>query len=158
MDRIWQWAWDRYGARYSWVIYAVGVSQLLPIYLFTSFVIVAFERSDRYVEAASVTVGVVLVLVYVGILPGLGGSRLVEQWAAGRQVDRERALDATYAWTRVAGARAVGANAVLIALLCFLAGGIAGATGSRLVQYAILGAAIESSGERLDERGNLTGS
>jgi adenylate cyclase len=141
MDRIWQWTWDRYGARYSWAIYAVGVSQLLPIYLFTSFVVITFERSDRYVEAAAVTVGVVLVLVYVTILPGLGGSRLVERWAAGRQVDRERVLDATYAWTRAAGARAVGANAVLLALLFLLVGGIAGATGSRLVQYAILGAA-----------------
>jgi adenylate cyclase len=33
------------------------------------------------------------------------------------------------------------ANAVFIALLFFLVGAIAGATGSRLVQYAILGAA-----------------
>jgi uncharacterized membrane protein len=46
MDRIWQWAWDRYGPRYSWAIYAV-------------------------------TVVAVLVLAYVMILPGLGGSRLL---------------------------------------------------------------------------------
>jgi adenylate cyclase len=141
MDRIWQWAWDRYGARYSWVIYAVSVSELLSVYLVLSFLIVAFERSDRYVEAAAVTVGTVLVMVYVTNLPGLGGSRLVERWAAGRKVDRARALDATYAWTRTVGPRAVGANAVFIALLFLLVGGIAGATGSRLVQYAILGAA-----------------
>ena len=64
MDRIWQWAWDRYGARYSWVIYAVSVSELLSVYLALSFLIVAFERSDRYVEAAAVTVGTVLVMVY----------------------------------------------------------------------------------------------
>jgi hypothetical protein len=57
MDRIWQWAWDRYGARYSWAIYAVSVSELLPVYLALSFLIIAFERSDRYVEAAAVTVG-----------------------------------------------------------------------------------------------------
>ena len=142
MDRIWQWAWDRYAARYSWAIYAVSVAELLPIYLVFSFLIVAFERSDRYVEAAAVTVGTVLVMVYVTNLPGLGGTRFVEQWAAGRGVDRTRALDATYAWTRTAGVRAVGANAVFIALLSLLVGAIAGATGSRLVQYAILGAAL----------------
>jgi adenylate cyclase len=141
MDRIWQWAWDRYGARYSWAIYAGSVSELLPVYLALSFLIVAFERSDRYVEAAAVTAGTVLVMVYVTNLPGLGGSRLVERWAAGREVDRARALDATYAWTRTVGTRAVGANAVFIALLFLLVGAIAGASGSRLVQYAILGAA-----------------
>ena len=141
MDRIWQWTWDRYGARYSWAIYVVSVSELLPVYLVLSFLIVAFEGSDRYVEAAAVTVGTVLVMVYVTNLPGLGGSRLVERWAAGREVDRARALDATYAWTRTMGVRGVGANAVLIALLFLVVGAIAGGTGSRLVQYAILGAA-----------------
>jgi adenylate cyclase len=141
MDRIWQWLWDRSGARYSWAIYTVSFSELLSVYLVYSFLIVAFERSDRYVEAAAVTVGAVLVMVYVSNLPGLGGSRLVERWAAGREVDRARALDASYAWTRTVVARAVGANAVFIALLSLLVGAIAGATGSRLVQYAILGAA-----------------
>ena len=141
MDRIWQWAWDRYRARYSWAIYAVSVCESLPVYLVLSFLIVAFERSDRYVEAGAVTGGTALVMVYVTNLPGLGASRLVERWAAGRAVDRARALDATYAWARTAGARAVGANAVFIALLFLLVGGLAGATGSRLVQYAILGAA-----------------
>jgi adenylate cyclase len=142
MDRIWQWTWDRYGARYTWAIYAVSVSEFVLIYLVLSFLIVALERSDRYVEAAAVTVGTVLVKVYVTNLPGIGGSRLVERWAAGCEVDRARALDATYAWTRTAGARAVWANAVFIALLSLLVGAIAGATGSRLVQYAMLGAAV----------------
>ena len=142
MDRIWQWAWDRYGARYSWVIYAVSVSELLSVYLVLSLLIVAFERSDRYVEVAALTVATVLVMVFVTNLPGLGGSRLVERWAAGREVDPARVLDATYAWTRTAGPRGVGANAVFIALLFLLVGAIAGATGPQLVQYAILGAAF----------------
>src|SRR5882757_5897406 len=55
MDRIWQWAWDRYGARYSWAITVVGLPIQLSIWLFASFVVVAFEKSDRYVEAAAVT-------------------------------------------------------------------------------------------------------
>ena len=41
MDRIWQWTWDRYSARYSWAAYAVGIPLMLPIYLFWSFLIVA---------------------------------------------------------------------------------------------------------------------
>jgi class 3 adenylate cyclase len=142
MDRIWQWAWDRYGARYSWAIYAISVSAVVSVFLVLSFLIVAFERSDGYVEAAAVTVGTVLVMVYVNVLPGLGVSRLVERWAAGLEVDRVGALEATYAFTRMAGARWVAADAFLVALQFFLVGGIAGATGSRLVQYAILGAAF----------------
>jgi hypothetical protein len=34
MDRIWQWAWDRYGARYSWAALAVAFPLSLPVYLF----------------------------------------------------------------------------------------------------------------------------
>ena len=70
---------------------------LLQIYLLLSFVVLAFEDSDHYVEAAAVTVVAVLVPVYGTVLPGRGRIRLVEQWAAGHEVDRARALDATYA-------------------------------------------------------------
>ena len=60
----------------------------------------------------------------------------------GHEVDRTGALEATYAWTRRAVARAVAANGVVVALLSIVVGLIAGATGSRLVQYAILGALV----------------
>jgi adenylate cyclase len=142
MDRIWQWAWDRYARRYSWAICAVTFPVLLPIYLFTSFVVVAFEKAGHYVEAAAVTFVTVPVLVYVMILPGLGQSRLAEQWAAGQEVDPARALDATYTWARATVARPVGGNAVGAALLLVVVGVIAGASGSRLVQYGILGAVV----------------
>jgi adenylate cyclase len=145
MDRIWQWAWDRYAARYSWAAFVVTFPVILPIYLLPSFVVVAAEESDHYVEAAAVTVIAVLVLVYVMVLPGQGPSRLVDQWAAGQEVDRGRALDATYTWARRIVARAVGGNAVGVALLLVFVGAIAGATGSRLVQYAILGAALATA-------------
>ena len=141
MDRIWQWAWDRYGARYSWAVFAIGYPLALQVYLLFSIVVVAFEESDHYVEAAAVTVVVVSVVQYVIALPGLGRIRIVERWAAGRQVDRATALDATYLSTRAAVVRAVGASAVGAALLGVVVGLIAGATGSRLVQYGILGAA-----------------
>ena len=29
MDRIWQWAWDRYGARYLWAIWVVAFASSL---------------------------------------------------------------------------------------------------------------------------------
>lgn len=41
MDRIWQWAWDRRGTRYSWLVYAVAMLLSLPPFLFWSFLIVA---------------------------------------------------------------------------------------------------------------------
>jgi adenylate cyclase len=93
MDRIWQWAWERHGARYTCAICAVLVPVLLQIYLVFSFCVVDFEDSGHYVEAAAVTV-----LAVLGV--GLGRIRLTEQWAAGQEVDRVRALEATYSWAR----------------------------------------------------------
>jgi adenylate cyclase len=119
---------------------AITFSVMLPQYVLAGFVVVAFERSGRYVEAAAVTVAALPVLAYVMVLPGLGGSRLTEQWAAGHQVDRARALDATYTYARVAAARGVACNAIFAALLFVVVGAIAGASGSRLVQYGIMGA------------------
>jgi class 3 adenylate cyclase len=142
MDRIWLWAWDRYGARYSWAVYAISVPFSLPSYLCWAFLIVALEKSGDYVDAAAVTVVAVTVLGYVIQLPGLGPVRVVEQWAAGHEVGRTEALEATYTWTRKAVARAVAGNAVAIAVISIVVGAIAGATGSRLVQYAILGAVV----------------
>lgn len=142
MDRIWQWAWDRYAARYTWALYAVVVTVSTPSYLSAAFLIVAVEKSNDYVAAAAVTVVAVAVLGYVNMLPGLGRGRLIERWAAGHDVDRISALYATYALARGAIVRTVGCNGVLVGLLFILVGAIAGATGSRLVQYGILGALV----------------
>lgn len=142
MDRIWQWAWDRYGARYSWAMFAIGFPLLLLIFLFASFVVVAIEHSDHYVEAAAVTVVAVVVLLYVQILPGMGRLRVAEQWVAGLNVDRATALAATYDWVRQAVVRIVGTNAVATALQLVVVGAVAGANGWRLVQYGLVGAAI----------------
>jgi class 3 adenylate cyclase len=140
MDRIWQWAWDRYPARYSWAAFAISYVAMLPVWLGSACLVVALEGSDRYVAAAAVTVVGFLVLVYVSVLPGVGPSRLVDEWAAGRQVDRATAFEATYAWARGAAVRTVGAAAVWIAVLLVVVGAIAGARGSRLAQYGIVGA------------------
>jgi adenylate cyclase len=142
MDRIWQWAWDRYGARYSWAACAVTTLVILPVYLFWTFLIVAVEGASRYVEAAAVSVGAVPVLVYVILLPGLGSGRLIDRWAAGQAADPARALDATYKWTRGAVLRGVTFNAVWLGLVSIVVAAIAGTTGSKLIQYGILGTAI----------------
>lgn len=119
---------------------AMSLPPALLIYLVWSFLIVAIEESSHYVEATAVTVVAVPVLAYVNGLPGLGSSRLMEQWAAGQEVDRATALDATYAWARGAVVRTVASHAVWAGLLSVVVGANAGATGSRVVQYGILGA------------------
>jgi adenylate cyclase len=69
MDRIWQWAWDRCGARYSWAICAISFLVVLPTYLLTSFLVVAFERPGHYDQAAVATVIAALVICYYAFLP-----------------------------------------------------------------------------------------
>jgi adenylate cyclase len=144
MDRLWQWVWDRYGPRYSWALYAVVVPVALPVYILWSFLIVAVEKSGAYVEAAAVTVVVVPVLDWVALfmLPGSGTLRVVERWAAGQDIDRAKALDASYAWTRQVGVLVLGTSAVVVSVLSAAVGAIAGVTGSRLVQYVVLGPVV----------------
>ena len=139
MDRIWQWAWDRYGPRYSWALCAIGFLVVLPIYLLASFAVVAFERSGQYVEAAVVTGVAVLAMCYVFLPPRHRRFRLAQQWAAGHEVDRATALQDTYAYTRRPVSRLVAVHALLAATLLVVVGVIVGATGVRLVQYAIVG-------------------
>ncbi len=142
MDRIWQWAWDRYATRYSWATCAIVFLASLPIYLLPTVLVIAFEGSSHYVEAVVLTVVTLPLVVCVAALPGVGASRVVEQWAAGGEVDRASALAATYTWTRGALARVVAASALWAATVFAVAGAIAGAPGSRLVQYSILGVAF----------------
>ena len=142
MDRLWQWVWDRCGPRYSWALYALSVPLTTPVYLLWSSLIVAFENSGDYVDAAAVTVVAAAVLQWAAILLGLGERRVVERWAAGQEVDRAKALAATYAWTRKMDVRIVTVNAVLTGVLSAVVGAIAGVTGSRLVQYVVLGVVV----------------
>jgi adenylate cyclase len=142
MDRICQWAWDRHGGRYSWAVCAVVATAGLPILVVWSLLIVALEQSSGFVAAAAVTVVAVPVLAFVAIRPGLGTGRLVERWAAGGEVDRARALNATYAWTRGLVVRGLGLTAVWVGLLSVVVGAIARATGWRLAEYGFLGAVV----------------
>jgi adenylate cyclase len=149
MDRIWQWAWDRYGARYSWAIWVGVFASTLPPYLLWSFLVVVFEKSTHYVAAAVVTGAAVLVMSLVVVLPGSRRFRLAQRWAAGDEVDREAALEDTYTWTRATGVRALWFFPMWAALLLIVVGVIAGASVSRLVQYGIVGAAAAGIGMAL---------
>src|SRR5215467_8468412 len=124
MDRIWQWAWDRYGSSYSWAIFAIMYAVLLPAFLMLSLILVAFEKSDRYAVAAAVTAAALPLLVYVYFLPGLGRLRVAEQWAAGRDVTPMSALDATYAASRGAVVRGLAGSMVWFALVSVVVGAI----------------------------------
>src|ERR1700751_1304817 len=158
MERIWQWAWDRYGPRYSWALSAVMFAVFLPAFLMLSFIVVAFEKSDRYVAAAAVTVVGLPVLVYVYFLPGLGRLRIVEQGARGHDVDRTSALDATYTYSRRAVARGLGSIVVWGALLFVVVGAIAGATLSRLGPYGVLGGSFAAAAHLIGVHSFMEGS
>jgi adenylate cyclase len=149
MDRIWQWAWDRYGARYSWAIWVGVFASTLAAYLLWSFVVVAFEKSSHYVEAAVVTGVAVLVMSFVVFLPGSRRFRLVQRLAAGDEVDCEAALEDTYTWSRNTGVRALWFLPIWGALLLIVVGVVAGASGSRLVQYGVVGAVAAGIGMAL---------
>jgi adenylate cyclase len=141
MDRIYQWVWDRHGPRYSWVAWLLGTAVGIPAYGLWAFLIVAVERSSAYIETTAITLASVMVLSYLIILPGRGWSRLIEQWAAGREVSSVEALGATYAWVRGSVGRAMIATGVIAALQSVVVAMVAGASGLRLIQYGFLGAA-----------------
>jgi adenylate cyclase len=65
---------------------------------------------------------------------------LVQRWAAGRHVDRAAALEATYSYARRQTFRTLCSTWAWAAVLCIVVGAIAGATGVRLLQYAVIGA------------------
>ncbi len=147
MDRIWQAAWDRYKTRYSWACWALTFFLASPVYLGWSLVIVAFEGSGRYLEAAAVTVMAMFVYLYFLVLPGSARVRRAERWAAGEDVDRELALNDAYRYGRTVLVRSVVLTVVWAAVLFVGVGMVAGASGSRLIQYALLGAAGATAGQ-----------
>lgn len=143
MDRIIQWMWDRFGPRYLLVCWVLAFFISLPIYsVFISLPIVAFEKSGHWTEIGAVTVGAVVVLACIFILPGRRWSRPAEQWAAGHDVDRAAALEGTYVYARKATARAVWGAAAWAAALAVVVGVMVGASGTRLVQYGIVAAVV----------------
>ncbi|MGH9205957.1 MAG: adenylate/guanylate cyclase domain-containing protein, partial [Acidimicrobiales bacterium] len=140
MERIWQRAWDRCGPKYLWAIRAISFMVVLPPYLLASFLVVAVARSGHYAEAAIATVVASLSISYYAFLPS--GFGVVKQWAAGRKVDQTKALEATYSYTRRAFVRGFAGNIVGSTALLVVVGAVVGASGSRLVQWGVVGASL----------------
>ncbi len=133
MDRIWQWTWDRCEPRYYWWALCVAACLVsLPVYsVFILVPIVASEKSGRYVDATVVTVITVLLLVCIMVLPGRQWIRFMQQWAAGREIDRAAALEETYRYSRKSSALTVWATGVWAAALSVVVAAIAGAAWTR---------------------------
>ena len=141
MDRFWQWAWDRYGPRYVWVMWIAAFASSLPGFLIWSWIVLAMEKSSRYREASVAAVVVVLGMSLLSN-PRLFGRyyfRRAQRWAAGQAVDRTKALEDTYAWTRANAITAMAVVPASVVILLTVVAAIAGASGSRLVQYGVLG-------------------
>ncbi|BBX06318.1 adenylate/guanylate cyclase domain-containing protein [Mycolicibacterium aichiense] len=147
MERIWQAAWDRFKSRYSWAAWLLTFLLAYPVYVAWSLAIVAFERSDRYVEAAAVTAVVVLGYLFTVVIPGGKDPRIIERWAAGEGVDRETALRATYDYGRKLIVRGMLFTFPWVAAQFVAVGMIAGASVSRLVHYAVVGAIAGTAGQ-----------
>jgi hypothetical protein len=101
--------------------------------------IVAFEKSGRYVEIATITAAALVALELIMFAPDRR-LNLVQRWAAGRRVDRATALEATYSYARSQTFRTLCGTWAWAAVLCIVVGAITGATGVRLLQYAVIGA------------------
>ncbi|MFI5507932.1 adenylate/guanylate cyclase domain-containing protein [Mycobacterium sp. NPDC051804] len=142
MDRIWQWAWDRYGARYSWVIWLVAFANLLVSYLSLSFLVVAYEKSNRFVDALVLSGVAAAILALVIILPGSRTFSLGQARRKRRPMDDVKALEQTYRWTRAAGIRGMWSMSVCGLMLLPIVGVITGASASRLLQYAVVGVTL----------------
>lgn len=141
MDRIFQWVWDRYGPRYSWVVCALVFVAGLSVHLAYPLIIVAFEGSDRYAEAAVITCIAMLVRVYLLVLPGSKPLRLIEKWAGSPEVDPMEALRATYVYARNTTGRVLATDVVWTPCVAVVVATVADADGWRMVQYGIIGAA-----------------
>ena len=113
----------------------------MAVHLAYPFIIVAFEGSDRYAEAAVISGVAMLVRAYLLVLPGSTPLRLIENWAAGHEVDPGAVMRATYAYGRRTTARVLVTDVVWTPCVALVIASIAGATGWRLVQYGIVGAA-----------------
>ncbi len=146
MDRVWQWAWNRHGARYSWVALVLGFGVTLPMWEASALLIVMYEGSDRFLLTGLIAAATSLAAVFVAVRPMWSPEwRLVERWAAGDSIDRLAALESTYVIARAARVRGTVAFSLAFGASAAVAGEIAGADAARLVQYAIVGAAIGAS-------------
>ena len=139
MNRVWQWAWDRHGPRYSWVVLAGSSVVTVPIWITSAAFVVAYEESDDYLVGTTVSVVIAFVTVWILVRPGGKVWRPVERWAAGSRDDPLETLESTYTFARSTVARGFVLFALSGVLMSVLVGAIAGASSLRLIQYGIWG-------------------
>ena len=145
MDRVWQWAWDRHGPRYSWAVYALSYMVILPIWVAPPLLIVEFEQSDRHFVATAIAAAAAMAALFTYERPGFKVWRPMERWAAGDPIDRHEAIESTYTYARNTLVRTVVACALAGGIMCISVGAISGASASRMIQYAIYGATALTS-------------
>ena len=145
IDRVWQWAWDRHGPRYSWAVLVVSFVVTVPLWETVALVIVEFEESDRFVVAGVIAAATSLALMIILVRPGFAEWRLVERFAAGDHVDAYEALQSTYTWGRNTLVRGVGLFTLVGGVMCVAVGVVAEANTSRLIQYGVIGATFMAS-------------
>lgn len=139
MDRFWQWAWDRHAPRYLWLVWLFTSAASLPVFLAWAWIVLSFEKSNRYGAAFIVAVVVVLVMAAVGTLPGRSWFRDVDRWLSGQEIDRVKALQDTYVGTRRTDVRSIVYVPASMVVLLTAAAAVTGARGSQLIEYGILG-------------------
>ena len=99
MNRVWQWAWDRYGSRYSWAVLVLSYLLTVPMWVFTAIVIVMYEESDQFVGPPRWPPRSRWLLV----IPRSARFRCLAPHRAmggGRPDDRQQTLESTYAFAR----------------------------------------------------------
>ena len=70
IDRVWQWAWDRHGPRYSWAVLWITYVLTVPIWVFSAIIMVELVESDRIIEGAVASAAITLVLACILVRPG----------------------------------------------------------------------------------------
>src|SRR6478752_2057869 len=96
MDRIWQWAWDRYGAKYSWAICAIGFPFLLLIYLVTA---AGSRRIQDGILGAVLGAGIQLISVHSFVEAALRPARVAIAGDTGIGDSLPRARPTFVAWS-----------------------------------------------------------
>ena len=89
--------------------------------------------SLRYLAAAVLTVAAIVVAEAQSAVTIRREMRLIEQWAAGQNVDRATTLEGAYLCSRLVSSQLVWRDAICLAVLAVAVGAIAGASGWRLV-------------------------
>ncbi|HJR25882.1 MAG TPA: adenylate/guanylate cyclase domain-containing protein [Acidimicrobiales bacterium] len=139
MERVWQRLWDRCGPTYSWAVLAVSSALILPIFVLSAVVIVAFEDSDQYFAAAAIATVATPAMLYVTVMPGGERWRLVERWAAGDPIAAEEALESSYALARGTLVRGIVAFTGAGGVVGVVIATIAGATAGQVAQWWVAG-------------------